>query len=70
MATITTSTIVESVAHGSTKRNLYRFVLSTGETHERRSWINQSVDNDADLAARGAMLLDELVAAEIDQTLP
>ena len=69
MATITTSTIVESVANGNTKRNLYRYVLSDGTTHERRSWINESADNNTDLAARGTMLLDELVAGEITQIL-
>jgi hypothetical protein len=69
MATITTSTVIESVQNGGTKRNRYRYVVDTGETHERSGWIPLAADTDADMAARGAALLDELAQAEFANLL-
>lgn len=69
MATITTSTVVESVLNGGTKRNRYRYVIDTGETHERSGWIPEAADTNADMAARGAALLDELAASEFARLL-
>ena len=66
MAAITTSTIIESVPNGGTQRNRYRYVLDTGETHERTGWIPAAADANADMAARGAILLDELARAEFE----
>lgn len=66
MASITSSELVESVPHGGTKRNIYRYTLSTGEVHQRRSWISAATDNAADMAFRGVMLLDELALAEFE----
>ena len=69
MATITSSTVIESVTSGGTKRNLYRYVLDTGEAHERRGWIPLAADTNADMAARGDSLLNELAQAEIANLL-
>ena len=69
MATITTSTVIESVQNGGTKRNRYRYVIDTGETHERRGWIPIAADTNADMAARGDSLLNELAQAEIANLL-
>lgn len=69
MATVTTSTIVESVPDGSRKRNRYRFTISDGSVHERISWIAGEVNDNDDLNARAAMTLDELVQAEIGALL-
>lgn len=69
MATITNSVIVESVPNGGTKRNLYRYTVSNGEVHERRGWIPQAADSNADMAARGTALLDELAQSEFDRLL-
>lgn len=65
MATITNSVVVESVSHGSYKRNLYRYTIDTGETHERRSWVPSATDNATDMDAVGVRMLDELAQAEI-----
>jgi hypothetical protein len=69
MATITNSTIIESVPNGGTQRNRYRYVIDTGEVHERAGWIPLAADANADMAMRGVILLDELAQAEFDALL-
>lgn len=69
MATITSSTIIESVPNRGTQRNRYRYVIDTGEVHERRGWIPIAADANADMAMRGAHLLDELAQAEFERLL-
>jgi hypothetical protein len=69
MATLTTSTIIESVPNRGTQRNRYRYTFDNGEVHERRGWIPVGADSDADMAMRGVALLDELARAEFERLI-
>ena len=69
MATITQATTVETIKSGSTMRYKFRYVLSTGEIHERRAWVALSVDQAQERDRRGVLLLDELARDEADRLL-
>jgi hypothetical protein len=64
MATITTATTVESRVESGTRRFLFRYVLSNGETHERRAWVPDGTDDATERDARGAAMLVEQADAE------
>lgn len=67
MATVVTEETVEAVVTGSGVRYLFHYVLSTGETHERRAWAPVATDELTERALRGTKCLEELEAAEIEQ---
>lgn len=69
MATITNSTVVESISRGGWKKNLYRYTLDNGEVHVARGWIASSVDDAADMATRGQHLLVSLAEREADEVI-
>lgn len=67
MATLISSVIVESVPNRGTQRNRYRYTFDNGEVHFRSGWIPVAADANADMAARGVTLLDELAVSEFER---
>ena len=69
MATITNSEVIESVQRGETKRNRYRYTLSTGQVFTEIGWISVSASDSADMASLGDALLVQLAESEAQEVM-
>ena len=69
MTTITNSAIVETSERSGYTRYRYRYTLSTGGTVDAIAWLSAGADEAADMAERGAALLDQIAEREAEEIL-